>query len=438
VVLSVQERFFRVSFSWGILLGLTQHCSRTGNRFELLWKPFATILLKISVLNDTKGCAMPSTAIMDVAIGIVFVYLFLSLICTVVNEGIASIFSLRAKNLVRGINSLFSDSKIADGRHFVDAIYAHGLVRGLFPDPSPAELKKAASLVAGSSADQPPAPDAPATDAPAQKPMADHAAAGLPFVVAMIEKKMKVGLPSYIPTRTFATALTDVIAPPDPNNPKPRSLEEVRQAIAKLPESPAQQALLSVVASTQKDVAEFQEKVENWFNDSMDRAAGWYKRRAQTILLGIALVVTLALNVDSVKLAQGLWANPTAAKATADLAERYVSNATVKTSDDLKQQAQSLADVGQQLPFAFGWGSWLKAKKTANAQNVTEGSLLSHVGTKNTVVAFWAESLVGWIITILALSLGAPFWFDILNKFMVVRSTVKPQEKSQTEKSKDA
>jgi hypothetical protein len=149
-------------------------------------------------------------------------------------------------------------------------------------------------------------------------------------------------------------------------------------------------------------------------------------------------VVTLALNVDSVKLAQGLWANPTAAKATADLAERYVSNATVKTSDDLKQQAQSLADVGQQLPFAFGWGSWLKAKETANAQNVTEGSLLSHVGTTNTVVAFWAESLVGWIITILALSLGAPFWFDILNKFMVVRSTVKPQEKSQTEKSKDA
>ncbi len=363
---------------------------------------------------------MPSTAIVDVAIGIAFVYLFLSLICTVVNEGIASIFSLRAKNLVKGINSLFSDSKIADGRHFVDAIYAHGLVRGLFQDPSPAELKKAASLVTGSSADRPPA-----ADAPAQEPRADHATAGLPFVVALIEKKMKVSLPSYIPSRTFATALTDVIAPPDPNDPKPRSLEEVRQAIAKLPDSPTQQALLSVVANTQKDVAEFQQKVENWFNDSMDRAAGWYKRRSQTILLGIALVITLSLNVDSVKLAQDLWTNPTAAKATADLAERYVSNATVKTSDDLKKQAQSLVDVGQQLPFAFGWASWLKARETANSQDATK------------VAAFWAESLVGWIITILALSLGAPFWFDTLNKFMVVRSTVKPREKSQPEKSKD-
>jgi hypothetical protein len=43
---------------------------------------------------------------------------------------------------------------------------------------------------------------------------------------------------------------------------------------------------------------------------------------------------------------------------------------------------------------------------------------------------------VGWLITALAVSLGAPFWFDMLNKFIVVRSTVKPHEKSLEEKSK--
>ena len=36
-----------------------------------------------------------------------------------------------------------------------------------------------------------------------------------------------------------------------------------------------------------------------------------------------------------------------------------------------------------------------------------------------------------------AISLGAPFWFDMLNKFMVVRSTVKPHEKSSEETSGD-
>ena len=41
---------------------------------------------------------------------------------------------------------------------------------------------------------------------------------------------------------------------------------------------------------------------------------------------------------------------------------------------------------------------------------------------------FWA--VIGWLFTAFALSLGAPFWFDMLNKVMVVRSTVKPSEKS--------
>ena len=49
---------------------------------------------------------------------------------------------------------------------------------------------------------------------------------------------------------------------------------------------------------------------------------------------------------------------------------------------------------------------------------------------------WWLVRLVGWFLTACAISLGAPFWFDLLNKISVVRSTVKPQEKSQDEPSK--
>jgi hypothetical protein len=48
-----------------------------------------------------------------------------------------------------------------------------------------------------------------------------------------------------------------------------------------------------------------------------------------------------------------------------------------------------------------------------------------------------ASHLFGWILTAFALSFGAPFWFDTLNKIMVIRSTVKPREKSQEEASED-
>ena len=48
-----------------------------------------------------------------------------------------------------------------------------------------------------------------------------------------------------------------------------------------------------------------------------------------------------------------------------------------------------------------------------------------------------SDHWIGWLITALAVSLGAPFWFDVLNKIIVIRSTVKPAEKSGPEASKD-
>jgi hypothetical protein len=51
-------------------------------------------------------------------------------------------------------------------------------------------------------------------------------------------------------------------------------------------------------------------------------------------------------------------------------------------------------------------------------------------------IGAWLLKIFGWLITAFAISLGAPFWFDLLNKFMVVRSTVKPREKSPEEPSK--
>ena len=38
--------------------------------------------------------------------------------------------------------------------------------------------------------------------------------------------------------------------------------------------------------------------------------------------------------------------------------------------------------------------------------------------------------LAGYLATAFAVMLGAPFWFDLLGKLMVVRSTVKPKQKS--------
>ena len=379
---------------------------------------------------------MPSSAILDVAIGIAFVYLFLSLICSVVNEGIAALLSLRSKNLVRGIDSLLSGSMLKDNQPIVELLYSHGLIRGLYKDPPKAVIEKArAASPIGKLQDQ--------ADAVAEKAEALGNLLHIP-VLGMVRKWFFVNLPAYIPSETFATALIDVISPPDAT--RARSLEDVRQAITNLPPSPTRQALMSLAADTQKGVDEFQSKVETWFNDSMDRAAGWYKHRAQNILLLISLVLTLVLNVDTVKLAQSLWNNPVQRQATVDLAEKYVDQhkGSLQTKGDLSQQARDLSNLGDQLPFPFGWQNWKSWGQTrSEIEEKAKVQSQSHPGNQAlpsppSLFVFWGEAAIGWLITTLALSLGAPFWFDTLNRFMVVRSTVKPKEKSEVEGSKDS
>ena len=359
---------------------------------------------------------MFNSAILDVAIGIAFVYLFLSLVCSVVNEGIAALFSLRSKNLVAGINSLFSESTLKDGKPFVQAIYEHGLIRGLFQDPP--------SPQASNSAAKPASKDSLADkitrllqnqanpkDLLTRIPVP---VTSLDFVLNTAKKPFHVNLPSYIPSRAFSSALVGVLLPS--TNGEPQGLAELREKIAELPESPTREALLNLVASTGKDIQEFQQKAEKWFDDGMDRVAGWYKRRAQKFLIAIGFAVAIILNVDTINLAQRLWNNPAEREAMVDAAKNYADqNKTAIPEGELKQQARFVTDMEKQIPFPFGW----------------------HGVPQEASFSYWLFALVGWSITALALSLGAPFWFDTLNKFMVVRSTVKPREKSPPESSKD-
>jgi hypothetical protein len=58
------------------------------------------------------------------------------------------------------------------------------------------------------------------------------------------------------------------------------------------------------------------------------------------------------------------------------------------------------------------------------------------VGLKGVGTAIYDHG-VGWLLTAMALSLGAPFWFDTLSRIMVIRSTVKPRGKSGDDASGD-
>ncbi len=337
---------------------------------------------------------MFDSSIIDVAIGLVFVFLLLSLVASAVKEGLEALFKRRATDLEKGIKELLGTDEI--GMKFVGSLYNHGLINSLF---------------------------------------------------AGTYNTPKVQLPSYIPSKNFALALMDL-----------RNQSQIQGAAPtiKIPQN-VKQAFDAFEITAGKDVDKMQKQVEDWYNSSMDRVSGWYKRRTQYWLFGIGIIITLAVNVDSIAIAkrlstdktlreavvrgaqQELKSNPTppAANQTSGTTQGAATTAGDDSIKKIKSNLTALDGVG--LPI--GWTDDLKdwndetAKINENTRFLDKIKIYTDATWHLRVKTY--PHFPGWLLTALAVALGAPFWFDILNKIMVVRSTVKPSEKSKEEGSKD-
>src|SRR5262245_45045759 len=162
--------------------------------------------------------------ILDIAIGLIFVYLLLALICTTVSELFAGLLSRRSRNLFIGIRGLLEDEAVRlknpqdpshpKGKGLVDLFYTHPLIKALHGRRMWGEGKTK---------------------------------------------------PSYIPSRTFALALLDIIGPADPD--KDRNIDDIRAAIkALLDDSDISRTMLILMAEAKSDLWKLQESFEAWLN----------------------------------------------------------------------------------------------------------------------------------------------------------------------------
>lgn len=292
--------------------------------------------------------------ILDVALGMVFVYLLLSLICSAVKELIEQVMKHRPKDLENSLRELLADP---DGTGLVQKIYNHGMVFGLF---------RGAYNPAGS----------------------------------------KRNLPSYIPSRNFCLALLNVIAPDSDG-----SITSLRQSVARIDNQKVKAALQSMLNDAGEDVARFRSNLEGWFNSAMERASGWYKRRAQIVIFVLGFASAILLNVNSITIGKDLWSNKAKRDVLVSAAQGYLGKqpqgpgtGAATLDPGLKNDLDEL----QQLGLTFG-------RKP------------SGTGPRAGLWIYLA-SIAGWLVTACAISMGAPFWFDVLNKVSLVRSTIKPQE----------
>jgi hypothetical protein len=156
----------------------------------------------------------------------------------------------------------------------------------------------------------------------------------------------------------------------------------------------------------------------------MERVTGWYKRRGQAIMLVLGLGVVIAVNADTIAISTSLSRDKAVRDSLVAAAQDYVKQQSDKQEPDIDkptERVKQYTDKIRNLGLPLGW---------------SKGNPLSMPDeTKPYESMSWPMKIIGWLITTMAISLGAPFWFDLLNKFVAVRSSIKPKENSPAEES---
>jgi hypothetical protein len=196
------------------------------------------------------------------------------------------------------------------------------------------------------------------------------------------------------------------------------------------------------VGEKESKLAKARENVEKWFDDSMDRVSGVFKRHSQWMALVIGFVIALILNVDSVDLTLYLWREPTVRQALAENAAMFdLSQEELETNPEEALQNFRNQFVGLSLPI--GWGL-TRVESSAFYDDQCQlfprekqsfgipviGSTLCITTPNPSSQANLALKVLGIFLTALAARQGAPFWFDILKRVVNLRGTgANPAEK---------
>ncbi len=238
-----------------------------------------------------------------------------------------------------------------------------------------------------------------------------------PYVRSLSKSPEK--LPSYIPSSSFAQGIIDVIKGAEE---LPNTIPEIRKQIKNNPiiKGDAQLWLLGLLDQSYSRLEGFYSKLEESYNDAMDRVSGWYGRKAKRTILILGIITSILLNVDTIDITQTLWKNKEMAKAFSAIVANSMQGIE-KTGDGFKMEDAE--------------GKVLYSIQNEPGKNITRmvtdiGNFPIPLGWNSNSFDFFSEpkwgwsllsKLAGWSITAMAIFLGAPFWFDLLSKIVNLR-----------------
>lgn len=336
--------------------------------------------------------SMSGFGILDLVIGVIFIYFLLSIICSSAVELFLSFRRTRAKVIAKWLRTVFD----------MEAIDSHGAPM-LKSNGKPKTLGEA---------------------------IMDHC-----MTTALTKEGVST---AYISAQNFVSALLDkitisasseksddnVLLPPENIEQYIAAIKqskvisgELKRVIlafayqAKASEPLRQNVTTDKPGSIQSRMDDFRIRLEHWYDLNADRLTGTFKRtKVWPLNILLAIIVTITINVDSVAITRYLYYHKEEAKEFADNAERTIENYKERLT---QTSGESNPDLDQNT-------ARLKADVDSLLSTVPEDLPLGWTSNDKTT---WKTHIVGWIATILAIIMGAPFWFDLLNKVSNLRAT---------------
>ena len=391
---------------------------------------------------------MLSSGIIDLAIGLAFVFGVTAALASAVTELIARFIGLRGAYLLSGLRELVDGGGASTvlGQADQDYQFVQGMIsRGLVPpaesapaEPSPAEV--------------------PGVPAPSVKPpvsvstlSATGALLGGPILRSqgmagqissrkitlaatgttgrlpkMTSEKagtlwsQRRSLPSYISARSFAEAVIDLVVPGASGQ---ATMTDIQRGVNALPHelSAFKPSLQALAKNAGDDASKFRTSVEQWYDDHMDRVSGWYKRYAAKITFVVGLILVVLLNINALTIGRTLYDQSTVSTAISAVAAKSTNCPAAEGQQECLANLQAQISAAATAGLPIGWGTVRDcAEPGARCGWLDQRGIFSRHGDSG-----WQLVLVlaGFLIMIIALIPGAQFWFGLLSKLGTLRAS---------------
>lgn len=196
---------------------------------------------------------------------------------------------------------------------------------------------------------------------------------------------------------------------------------EAKQAASVIQTIPtASNITTTITGSIKSELDQFRDRVERWYNMNADRLTGTLKRtKAVPSTIILATLITIGLNADSISIGKYLYDHK---EETRQFADKAISS--LGDYENRIEKMNNIPDTGKMSD------SSVIANLDNNLEQVKKDiAVMKAIVPKGLPIGWkaetknWPNHIPGWLVTILAICIGAPFWFDILNKITNLRST---------------